>query len=422
MLKAVLLCCSISFVIVSCEQEDTLNEMEASAVAGSKGRGKPVDLNGAVQAKAAEVAANSTIACTTDKLNNELLQALAGRTAVEPSACGPTALDYAIVPYVLQFGDLEWEWYDLLATINQLHSYLDRSQQYFAVDGHLTEFAIKNKRMLEEFWGMPNEVSLKGQHTKTLLNRNAIANVYLNFSTATEAEAFEMADLLISEVMLKSKVLSNSPLLSLDGFATTSNIIVIGDGIIQILNEAGTAEKETFAGVLSHEWAHQVQFNNFKSWYGVPAELSENSPEATRLTELEADFFTGYYLTHKRGGTYNWKSTAQFVHMFYNIGDCAFESDGHHGTPNQRMAAARLGWVVAQVTYPMGHIYSASEVHSLFIAAYTDIIENSIDRTEAYASLNSADLKNMYTKILGYEKELAAIASGSLDQTSIENL
>jgi hypothetical protein len=60
-----------------------------------------------------------------------------------------------------------------------------------------------------------------------------------------------------------------------------------------------------------------------------------------------ADAFSAYYITHKRGAALNRKRVAQFLRVFFDIGDCAFDNPGHHGTPNQRMDAARLGFSIA---------------------------------------------------------------------------
>ncbi|MBC5774704.1 hypothetical protein H8S95_11575 [Pontibacter sp. KCTC 32443] len=418
-IKAALLCCAVSFITFSCDKEDTLNELEASS---SREVSTEAESRQVVLTEKAAALTSESGESTSDAVTQQWLEVLAGR-AVSPTECAPTALNAAIRPYVLQFGEHEWEWYSYLALLNQLYAgYLDNSSQHFGAAGELTDFAAKHKRNLESFWSMANQVALIGQHNSTLLNRDAIAQIYMAFVGAPSATAYKWADEDIELGMKPSQVFQTTPLLSLDGFATTGKRIVIGDGIIKVLNDAGTDSKVAFAGVLAHEWGHQVQFKNFKSWFGVEFNKYPYTAEGTRLMELEADVLTGYYLTHKRGATYNWKDAAQFLQLFYNIGDCSFTSEGHHGTPNQRMAAARLGWVIAKVTYPVGHILTADEVHALFNAAFNDILANTIESTDVYASLKSADLKNMYTKILGYEEELTAIASGALDQSSIENL
>ena len=56
--------------------------------------------------------------------------------------------------------------------------------------------------------------------------------------------------------------------------------------------------------------------------------------ERTRYTELMADAMAGYFLTHKRGAAMNRHRVAQFLAVFFQVGDCAFDFPSHHGTPN----------------------------------------------------------------------------------------
>ncbi|QCR22547.1 hypothetical protein [Pontibacter sp. SGAir0037] len=402
--RTALLCCALGFITLSCDKDKDL--LEANPAATLKAQtSKDAQSGNNLYAFNANALPGDLLGCSYKELKGQLQAAIA-KNAVEPSECGPTPFDYAINPYALQFGALEWEWYDLMATINQLYTYLDTSKQYFGANGQLTNFAAKHKRNLESFWNMPDEVSLIGQHTSTLQNRDAIAAVYINFAGLTPAQAYANADFIIENIIMPSQVFQATPLLSLDGFATSGDMIVIGDGIVKIMTDAGVDEQVTFAGILGHEWGHQVQFNNYSRWY---AGMAQNTPEATRLTELEADFFTGYYLTHKRGATYNWKKTAEFLQLFYNIGDCSFTSSGHHGTPNQRLAAARLGNIIADQTMPKGHILTADQMHALFMAAYNDIIANNIGAAEAKASLATPELKAIYDDILKFQTELEQI-------------
>jgi len=170
----------------------------------------------------------------------------------------------------------------------------------------------------------------------------------------------------------ESTFLIESPLLSFDGFATTDDLIVVGDGLIELASASGVEDKVVWSGILAHEWAHQIQFDNFDQWY--PNGAADNAPEATRTTELEADFIAAYYLTHKRGATYNWKRVEGFFDLFFNIGDCSFTSSGHHGTPLQRMRAAEAGYLLAQNTFPKGHILGTNEVHDIFLNQLEGIV------------------------------------------------
>ncbi|MGB7786539.1 MAG: hypothetical protein WBL27_10595, partial [Salinimicrobium sp.] len=105
--------------------------------------------------------------------------------------------------------------------------------------------------------------------------------------------------------------------------------------------------------------SHQIQLNYFEG-YG-PFQYRE-----TRAVELEADFMSGYYMTHKRGATYNWKRVEQFFHLFYQAGDCAFEDPLHHGTPQERIAATRAGYELAASAQKKGKILSIEEMHDYF--------------------------------------------------------
>ena len=99
-----------------------------------------------------------------------------------------------------------------------------------------------------------------------------------------------------------------------------------------------------------------------------------SAAEQTRYTELMADAFSAYFLTHKRGGTMNRKRVAEFLQVFFQIGDCAFSDPGHHGTPNQRMAAATFGFDVADAAQKQGHIMSSADFHALFVAKYPTLV------------------------------------------------
>ncbi len=293
-------------------------------------------------------------------------------TAVEPSACGPTAFNDVINASIASNLDaLGATYFGLWSTINFLYTLIDPDPQYFGADGEYTNYMVNRTRSLEKFWDMAGEITVRGQHNATLDDRDKIALVYIVFAGLSEADAYANADLIIA-INEASTFLIESPLLSFDGFATSGNLIVIGDGIVELLAETGVEDKVVWSGIMAHEWAHQIQFDNFTVWY--PDGAADNAPEATRTTELEADFFTGYYLTHKRGATYNWKRAEDFFELFFNIGDCSFTSSGHHGTPIQRMAAAYLGYKLAQSTFPRGHILSADEVHEAFLASLDTII------------------------------------------------
>jgi hypothetical protein len=61
-----------------------------------------------------------------------------------------------------------------------------------------------------------------------------------------------------------------------------------------------------------------------------------------------------------------WKRVQQFLQVFFNIGDCSFNDTSHHGTPAERMAAARWAYNLANDARKQGHILSSKEFTSRF--------------------------------------------------------
>lgn len=302
------------------------------------------------------------------------------RAVVEPSECGTTPFDDVIDASISSNLDaLGAEWFDLYSQMNFLFTITDESTQFFGSQGQYTNLVKKITRSLEKFWDMPDEVAVRGQHNSTLDDKQKIIDI-LNFWFVVEpGEPEFLADLFVDFINPQSTFLIETPLLSFDGFAIAldgflgqGDLIVIGDGLVELASEAGVQDKVVWYGIMAHEWAHQLQFNNFDDWY--PDGPADNAPEATRTTELEADFFTGYYLTHKKGATYNWQRVEDFLELFFNIGDCSFESSGHHGTPLQRMEAAKQGFQLAKRAQKNGHILSQNEVHEVFLNKLPGII------------------------------------------------
>jgi len=52
----------------------------------------------------------------------------------------------------------------------------------------------------------------------------------------------------------------------------------------------------------------------------------------------------------------------------------AFDDPGHHGTPNQRLAAAQFGFDVADQYQKQGHILTSQEFYELFMKVYPTIV------------------------------------------------
>ncbi|WP_326557285.1 hypothetical protein [Micromonospora sp. NBC_01796] len=144
-----------------------------------------------------------------------------------------------------------------------------------------------------------------------------------------------------------------NPIFTLNAFAFTAegetdpllrdvpDKVVFGEGMITALDALGLGTAGSRA-VLAHEMAHHVQFE--QGLFDSPL----TGAEATRRTELMADGFGTYFVTHPRGLNFNGVQIHQAQQAFYEVGDCSFDNPGHHGTPNQRLRASVWGAQIAQ--------------------------------------------------------------------------
>lgn len=366
--KIVLFTLCLGFISISCEKDMSVEETTPAPFSRSQQK---------VHTKSLESPSlNATKLVIPDNLpemSQNLGDAIASN-AIEPSECAPTEFSAVQDKYfdplandlVTIFADPAGI-YNLYLDLAFFGSYFDTSEQYFGENGRYTRFIIKRQRELEKFWGMPNEIRVNGEHTATLNNRERLADIYelVGVGIDSREEAYAAADQILF-INTLSPYLPESPFFAIDGFATQNNLIVIGDGLVKMIAETGIEPKIVWTGILSHEWAHQVQFNNYETWYP--------SGSLTRYTELEADFMAGYFMTHKRGATYNWKRVEGFFELYFQIGDCAFLNAGHHGTPLQRLAATHLGYELANGAHKQGHILTAEELHEYFVAHFENLI------------------------------------------------
>jgi hypothetical protein len=257
--------------------------------------------------------------------------------------------------------------------------------QYFGYTGEFTHVLTKTERDVKRFWDISSsDIQLIGIHGTMLLDSDRLAFIYetffLNedFSPITHAQAVGYASQ-VRQALLQSLTLNrgNHPLFSFNALTVGTddvsipNKIIIGDGLLEgfkALNLGDVAARALYA----HEFAHHVQIQ--KGYLNDPLHTSGDPPEQTRYRELMADAFSAYYLTHKRGAALNRKRVEQFLEVFFDIGDCTFAHPNHHGTPNQRMRAARFGFDVADQARKQGHILSADQFHALFVARYSSLI------------------------------------------------
>ncbi|MFV8281620.1 hypothetical protein ACNKXS_08745 [Christiangramia marina] len=233
---------------------------------------------------------------------------------------------------------------------------------YYGSDGQYNHLEAKRLRELQKFWQLDRQIYLNGQHTATLEDPKQLADMIESFDrsirNATEAR---IKALQIIEAYEKSRQIPENTFFALDAFTRSNGLLVISDGILQLLEESGIPGEIAFSGLLAHEWWHQAQFEYNLQWEN---DYTEN-PELLR--ELEADFAAAYFLGHKRGATYNWKRIESFFDMTYNSGDCFTESPGHHGTPAQRLKAAQSGFALAYSEKKKGKPGKPLEIHTAFL-------------------------------------------------------
>ncbi|HEX2534240.1 MAG TPA: hypothetical protein VHK69_10915 [Chitinophagaceae bacterium] len=304
--------------------------------------------------------------------------------AITPTACdGNTAInqwlsgeladwDDQVIFFALVTGMLDFPTYDALLFENS------SANQYFGVNGEHTQRIQKTFKDLKRFWNISSTgIQLVGLHGDMLLDREKIIRIDGILYGSTPEESAFWADLIIDLMNTVPQYRKGDhPIFTFNAFAVNSfafppygiipNKIIMGDGILAGLSAIGFGDVAPQA-ILAHEFGHQIQ-------YQLGLFTGEGTPEATRRTELMADAYAAYYLSHARGASMQWKRVSQFLQVFFNIGDCGFTDPGHHGTPTQRMAAANWGYQLANNAQKQGHILTAQQFAALFDAALPSIV------------------------------------------------
>jgi hypothetical protein len=253
------------------------------------------------------------------------------------------------------------------------------TEQSFGYTGEHTQDIRQTERQLKSFWDIPSAgIEVVAMHGSTLLDVNRTAATYRVAYAVPADEAAFLADTL-RRTLVNSETMrdGNHPYFTFNAVSVAAqpglwpNKIIVGDGIMAAFDELGFGDVAPKA-ILAHEYGHQVQFSKH---FGLRAP----GPERSRYAELNADAMSAYFLTHKRGGTLNEKRVMQFLEVTYDIGDCQFTSGVHHGTPNQRRAAAQFGFALAHEAQKQGHILTADEFQAAFDAVYPSLIAPDAD-------------------------------------------
>jgi hypothetical protein len=266
---------------------------------------------------------------------------------------------------------------DLIPTYEALYYQTSATPQTFGYNGQFTQVMVNTERGVKGFWDIKSsDIQVVAMHGTVLLDTARTAKTYrlLGFS-ASVASANAKA---VQAALLKSTTMNrgNYAFWTFNAFAFSTygasvpDKIVMGDGILEAYAALGYGDVAPQA-IFAHEFGHHIQYEN-GYFNDLPNRYQD--PEQTRYTELMADAMSAYYLTHSRGAAMNQKRVEQFLDVFFQIGDCSFKSDGHHGTPNQRRAAATFGFKLAADAQRQGQILTSAQFHDLFVAQYPTLI------------------------------------------------
>jgi hypothetical protein len=217
----------------------------------------------------------------------------------------------------------------------------------------------------DRFWDVDtSDVKLFAMQGDMLADVDRVEAMVRYFGNATPGNERALAEQLVFLAGDAPRGYDN-PLYTLNAYAFTaegdpdpdvqdlSDRLVFGDGILRALEGIGLSDAGPQA-VMGHEFGHHVQYELDHAFPGTP--------EGTRHTELEADAMATYFVTNKKGMARNERRVVNSIVAFYAVGDCSFDSPGHHGTPNQRRKAAEWGAGLARQTAASAVLSSATVV------------------------------------------------------------
>ncbi len=249
----------------------------------------------------------------------------------------------------------------------------------YGYNGEYTEAIMETERDIKRFWDVKSsDIEVMPMHGTMLLDTARVARVYRTVFGIPAGTARTYAAIVRSSIV-NSIVWNggNHPYLTFNAFAFSpgapfADRIAMGDGMMAGYTAMGYGDVAAKA-IFAHEFGHHIQYENGYFDNDALANTADAAAN-TRYTEIMADAYSAYYLTHARGLAQNKHRVAEFLAAFYEIGDCGFTSSGHHGTPAQRMRAAEFGFAVADAARKQGHIMSSAAFHDLFVAAYPAMV------------------------------------------------
>jgi hypothetical protein len=369
-------CLAVALVATACQDQDQANDLTAPSMKTAE-RQQPGFTRGA---KLRKLPARLRVSDLSDPSR-----------AVVPTTCDDnTALTQYFLTRAFQIPLpnlilLINRFADLVPTYEALLFQTRDDDTFFGYNGEYNHRMDKTERDVKRFWDINSaDIQVLAMHGTVLADPSRTVPTYRSpiflGLDATTAQSWA-AD--VQNVMLTDPTVNggNHPLFTFNAFAISApelgipDKIVMGDGILDAYKALGFNDVALQA-VFAHEFGHHIQYERgyFDELPPGSDPATVDQAELTRYTELMADAFSAYYLTHSRGASLNRKRVAEFLQVFFEIGDCAFTNGGHHGTPIQRMRAAQFGFDVADQAHKQGHILTASQFHALFVAKYTSLV------------------------------------------------
>jgi len=307
--------------------------------------------------------------------------------AIDPTQyqCAPTRLDayvdgllanidYSNLFFLATTGALDLPTYDAIL-------FGSSGDARYALQRDYRNELTRSFRAAQSFWDTDGSgIQLMAMHGDVMRDEARMTRTLAFLYGAPESAVSGLAAM-IRQVVASDPGLQDgdNPLFTLNAFAFSAegetdpvvaaipDKLVFGDGILAALQAIGVGDVGPRA-VLGHEYAHHVQYD--KGLFASPL----TGPEATRRTELMADAFGTYFVTHKRGLALNAARVLQAEQSFYEVGDCSFTSAGHHGTPNQRLRASTWGYSVADAAQKQGHVLPSLTLDSQFEAKLPEFV------------------------------------------------
>ncbi|MGZ5255282.1 MAG: hypothetical protein ACXWV4_12940, partial [Flavitalea sp.] len=294
-------------------QKERLQQIRASLPAGSESR----------------LQINSQFRQKVDPQYREMIRQ---KFAVTPTPCNQNTpfnswlnneladWDNEVFYYASVTGMLDFPTYDAFLFANT------SAGVYFGANGEYTQKLNKSYKDIRRFWNIEtDELVFTAMHGNMLQDRERIIRIDMILYGDTRPVAEFWADLILELLTIFPQYRNGThPIFTFNAFALEGfpfplgdvpSKIVMGDGIMEAYTGIGYGDVAPQA-IMAHELGHHIQFqlNLFPP---------TSSPEGTRRTELMADAYSSYFLSHARGQSMQWKRVQQFLAVFFNIGDCA---------------------------------------------------------------------------------------------------